>query len=82
MHTHGCVLEGIYQLNLVFKIGIGGFAMDPHPGATPLPGAVVGVEGVTLEKIPDGMALPNAVDAALVNPAPKPKAMPRAKKAV
>jgi hypothetical protein len=57
--------EGVYQLNLGFKIGVGGFAMDGAPGAT-LPGAVLGVEGAFLVKIPQGRTVPNAVDAASV----------------
>ncbi|MBU3712809.1 MAG: hypothetical protein FGM21_13585 [Limnohabitans sp.] len=72
--------EGVYQLNLGLKIAVGGFAMDAGADAVPLPGAVVGVEGVTLSRIPEGVIVPNAVDAAEVNPVPKPKARPRAKK--
>ncbi|MEY3944237.1 MAG: hypothetical protein RIS04_1446 [Pseudomonadota bacterium] len=72
--------EGVYQLNVGFKIGVGGFAMDGGPDAVPLPGAVVGVEGVTLTKVPEGVNAPNAVDASLVNPAPKPRLKTRAKK--
>jgi hypothetical protein len=79
---HFDVHEGIYQLNFGFRIGVGGFAMDGNPGSAPLPGAVVGVEGVNLSRLPDGMDAPNAVDAAKVNPAPKPKPRARAKKAV
>jgi hypothetical protein len=78
---HLNIHEGVYQLNLGFKIGVGGFAMDGGADAVPLPGAVVGVEGVTLDRIPDGVVAPNAVDAAEVNPLTKPKAKPRAKKA-
>jgi len=74
--------EGVYQLNLGFKIGVGGFAMDGGPDSVPLPGAVVGVEGVTLARIPEGVEVPNAVDAAKVNPEPKSKSRPRAKKAI
>jgi hypothetical protein len=73
--------EGIYQLNLGFKIGVGGFAMDGFADSVPLPGAVVGVEGVSLSKIPEGVKVPNAVDAAQVNPLPKAKSRSRAKKA-
>jgi hypothetical protein len=43
------------------------------PDAVPLLGAMVGVEGVSLA----GVNAPKAVDAAKVNPAPKPKARPR-----
>ncbi len=74
---HFKIHEGIYQLNIGFKIGVGGFAMDGGPDAVPLPGAMVGVEGVSLARIPRGVNAPNAVDAAKVNPAPKPKARSR-----
>jgi hypothetical protein len=79
---HFDIHEGIYQLNLGFRIGVGGFAMDGDPGSATLPGAVVSVEGVNLSRLPDGMDAPNAVDATEVNPAPKPKPRARAKKAV
>lgn len=79
---HFDIHEGIYQLNLGFRIGVGGFSMDGNPGSVPLPGAVVGVEGVNLSRIPDGMDVPNSVDAAQVNPAEKPKPRSRAKKPV
>jgi hypothetical protein len=74
---HFKIHEGVYQLNIGFKIGVGGFAMDGGPDAVPLPGAMVGVEGVSLARIPRGVNAPNAVDAAKVNPALKPKARPR-----
>jgi hypothetical protein len=82
MLRHFGIHEGIYQLNLGFKIGVGGFAMDGGPDPVPLPGAVVGVESVSLARIPEGVKVPNAVDAAVVNPSPKPKAKPAAKKAI
>jgi hypothetical protein len=82
MLRHFGIHEGIYQLNLGFKIGVGGFAMGGGPDTAPLPGAVVGVESVSLARIPEGETVPNAVDAAVVNPAPKPKAKPAAKKAI
>lgn len=72
--------EGVYQLNIGFKIGVGGFAMDGGPDAVPLPGAMVGVEGVSLARIPPGVNAPNALDAAKVNPAPKAKAKARPQK--
>lgn len=74
---HFKIHEGVYQLSIGFKIGVGGFAMDGGPDAVPLPGAMVGVEGVSLARIPPGVNAPNAVDAAKVNPAPKLKARPR-----
>lgn len=70
---HFDVHEGAYQLNFGFRIGVGGFAMDNTPGSTPLPGAMVGVEGVSILRVPDGLDLPNTVDAAIVNPVPKSK---------
>lgn len=72
--------EGVYQLNIGFKIGVGGFAMEGGPDAVPLPGAIVGIEGVNLARIPPGVNAPNAVDAAKVNPASKPRAKARSKK--
>lgn len=72
--------EGVYQLNIGFKIGVGGFALEGGPDAVPLPGAMVGIEGVSLARIPPGVNAPNAVDAAKVNPASKPKAKARLKK--
>lgn len=62
--------EGTYQLNVGFRIGVGGFNLDSGVGTTPLPGAVVGVEGVSLTRIPQGVEAPNSVDAAQVNPLP------------
>ena len=82
MIRHFGIHEGVYQLNLGFKIGVGGFAMDGGLDPDPLPGAVVGVESVSLARIPEGVKVPNAIDAAVVNPAPKPKAKPSAKKAM
>lgn len=79
---HLNIYEGVYQLNLGFKIGVGGFAMDGGADSVPLPGAVVSVEGVTLSRIPEGVKVPNAVDAAEVNTLAKPKSRPRTKKAV
>ena len=72
--------EGCYQLNVGFRIGVGGFALDGQSHTTPLPGAAVGVEGVSLARIPDGMQVPNMIDAAKVNPAPQPIPRTRAKK--
>ena len=77
---HFDIHEGTYQLNLGFRIGVGGFAMDGDPESNPLPGAMVGVESVSLSRISEGMSAPNAVDAALVNPPSKPKAKARVKK--
>jgi hypothetical protein len=77
---HFKIHEGIYQLNVGFKIGVGGIAMDGGANAVPLPGAMVGVEGVSLARIPPGVNAPNSVDAAEVNPAPKPKSKSRQKK--
>lgn len=77
---HFDIHEGTYQLNLGFRIGVGGFAMDGGPDGHPLPGAMVGVESLSLARIPEGMTAPNALDAALVNPSSKPKARARAKK--
>ena len=77
---HFNIHEGVYQLNIGFKIGVGGFAMDGGPDAVPLPGAMVGVEGVSLARIPPGMNAPNAVDASVVNPKPKTHAKARQKK--
>ena len=82
MIRHFGIHEGVYQLNLGFKIGVGGFAMDGGLDPDPLPGAVVGVESVSLARIPKGVKVPNAIDAAVVNPAPKTKAKPSAKKAI
>jgi|APGre2960657468_1045069.scaffolds.fasta_scaffold338413_1 hypothetical protein len=79
---HFDIHEGIYQLNFGFRIGVGGFAMDGSPESPPLPGAMVGVEGVNILRIPDGVDLPNAVDAAKVNPVNKPKANSRSKKKI
>lgn len=77
---HFNIHEGIYQLNIGFKIGVGGLPMGGGPDDVPLPGAMVGVEGVTLTRIPPGVKVPNAVDASVVNPKPKPQAKPRQKK--
>jgi hypothetical protein len=79
---HFDIHEGVYQLNFGFRIGVGGFAMDPTPGSSPLPGAMVGVEGVNISRIPDGVDLPNAVDAAQVNPVNKPKPASKSKKRI
>lgn len=73
--------EGCYQLNVGFRIGVGGVALDGQSPTTPLPGAVVGVEGVSLARIPDGMQVPHMVDAALVNPVRPAPPKVRARKA-
>ena len=72
--------EGVYQLNVKFKIGVGGFAMDGASGSLPLPGAAVGVEAVALIRVPEDANVPNCVDASVVNPSPKAKPRARAKK--
>jgi hypothetical protein len=72
--------EGCYQLNVGFRIGVGGFSLDGNANATPLPGAAIGVEGVSLTRIPDGVSVPHMVDASQVNPFPKPPPKARIKK--
>ncbi|NBO01623.1 MAG: hypothetical protein EBV21_09270 [Betaproteobacteria bacterium] len=79
---HFNIHEGVYQLNVGFKIGVGGFALDPTPTATPLPGAAIGVEGFSLVRIPEGTHAPNMVDAAKVNPAHQTPSRARARKPV
>lgn len=63
--------EGRYQLTLAFRIGVG--AVGGEPGTNnPVPGAMIGVEGLGLGKVADDAAEgPNIVDAAVVNPAKK-----------
>lgn len=55
--------EGLYNLVFQFQIAVG--AVGPSP-ETVVPGAMFGVSGVGLEKVPN--AGPHTVDAAIVNP--------------
>ncbi len=65
--------EGRYQLTLGFRIGIGAVGGEPGTNA-PVPGAMIGVEGIGLGKVIDDAVGPNIVDAAVVNPAKKKRA--------
>jgi hypothetical protein len=56
--------EGLYNLAFQFQIAVG--AVGPSP-ETVVPGAMIGVSGVGLERVPG--AGPHTVDAAVVNPA-------------
>ena len=62
---HRDLHEGLYNLAFQFQIAVG--AVGPSPD-TVVPGAMIGVSGVGLEKVPS--AGPHTVDAATVNPAP------------
>lgn len=60
---------GRYQLAIGFRLGVGSV---PGPdGSQPVPGAMMGVENVSLIPVPDNISGPNIIDAAQVNPAPK-----------
>lgn len=63
---HRGLHEGLYNLAFQFQIAVG--AVGPSP-ETVVPGAMFGVSGVGLEKVPN--AGPHTVDAAIVNPAPR-----------
>jgi hypothetical protein len=65
---HKGLNEGLYNLSFRFEIAVG--AVGPTPDAM-VPGAMFGVSGVGLEKVP--VAGPLTVDAAIVNPVPHPK---------
>lgn len=62
--------EGRFELSIELKIAVG--TMGPTPDET-LPGGMIGVSGMTLAKVTDDNFHPNVVDAAIVNPAKKPR---------
>lgn len=59
--------EGIYELSVEIQIAVGAVGPDKQ---NPLPGAVVGIKGAGLRKVTQ--ANPLSVDAAIVNPPPRP----------
>lgn len=65
--------EGRYQLTLGFRIGVGAVGGD-QGGEKPVPGAMIGIEGLGLLKVADDVKAPNIVDASEVNPAKKRRA--------
>ena len=73
---HHGVHEGRYKLAVGFKIGVGNVDLT----AEQLPGAVIGVESVSLVAVGPDYQQPDAVDAAQVNPAPPAKARKTSKK--
>lgn len=60
--------EGLYNLSIEFKIGVG--TIGP-PEESILPGAVVGISRIGLSKTEESEKNIHTVNAAEVNPAPK-----------
>lgn len=73
---HHGVHAGRYKLAVGFKIGVG----NVGPASEQLPGAVVGIESVSLVAVGPDYQQPDAVDAAQVNPAPSSRARKTSKK--
>jgi len=70
--------DGRFQVALKFRIGAGAVTSGKQDDA-PLPGVVVGVEGVALNIAKDGAQALDVVDAAEVNPRVAAKAKNKAK---
>jgi hypothetical protein len=62
---HDGIHEGIYALNLEFQVG---FGMAGPTTDQSVPSAIIGVSGLSLNKV--DIPTPNTVDAAAVNPKP------------
>ncbi|MEX8511719.1 MAG: hypothetical protein AB3X37_13290 [Leptothrix ochracea] len=60
--------QGRFQVAIGFRVGVG----QVHIG-DPLPGVMVGIEGVMLAPVSEGIQGIDVVDAAEVNPEPKRK---------
>lgn len=58
--------EGRFQVGLNLRLGVG--AIQGPPGTQPVPGATVGIEGVSFNRVPDNATGHDIVDAAEVNP--------------
>lgn len=65
--------EGHFQVAVGFRLGVGGIPVE-HDGA-PIPGAMVGVENISLVPVEEAFQGANVVNAAEVNPVRKPKAV-------
>lgn len=57
--------EGHFEATIQLAVALG--PVSPGPGATPMPGAIFGVNGVGVRRLAEPTA--NSVDAAAVNPA-------------
>lgn len=68
--------EGLYQVGIGFRLGVG--AIPGEPNQPTVPAAMVGVESVILSPVPPDFNGPNTIDASAVNPAKTKKV--RAKK--
>lgn len=66
---HHDIHQGLYELRVEFQIGVG--AVGPAPDKI-LPGALFGVSRVGISPVQENG--PSTVDAADVNPIPKPRA--------
>ena len=64
---HFQIHEGYYQVAVGFRLGVGNVQGSPD-NAQALPGAIVGVENLSLMRVPNGAENLTVVDAALVNP--------------
>ena len=67
---HHALTEGRFKLAVGFRLAVGSVGRPEDS----VPGAVIGVESVSLVKVPDDEQGPDIVDAAEVNGRPKPKA--------
>jgi len=65
--------EGHFQVAVGFRLGVGGIPGELD--GIPIPGAMVGVESVSLVPVDEVLQGPNVVNAAEVNPVRKPKAL-------
>lgn len=65
---HNGISDGLFNASIEFNIGVG--EMGPTPSSI-FPCAMIGVSRVGLSKV--AQAGPNTVDAAIVNPAKKPR---------
>jgi hypothetical protein len=62
--------KGHFQVAVGFRLGVGGIPGEPD--GKPIPGAMVGVENISLVPVDATFQGPNVVNAAEVNPARKP----------
>ena len=83
---HYGIHEGLFQLAVGFRIGVGQMPADPVNSVGQLPGAFMGVENVSLLPLAQGTVGSDVVDAGVENPLPpikeakKPPAKSAAKK--
>lgn len=64
--------EGKFEPGISFRVGVG--PVQGPPGTTPVPGAIVGIEALSLRQVPEETTGDGFIDASKVNPAKKGRA--------